>query len=148
VRASNTTAALLDQLQQTKLERAREVSELARPLLEALRGFYEPDDDARALRPYRAQPQGENTGQPESTTTVLGGGPQTRQTAFGTDRLAGLQPGELQSVISTLINLPTRYGDATTVIEPGEPAASGNLGGAFGVVLHLRRSPDFVTERS
>jgi hypothetical protein len=97
VRASNTTAALLDQLQQTKLERAREVSELARPLLEALRGFYEPDDDARALRPYLAQPQGENTGQPESTTTVLGGGPQTRQTAFGTDRKRGSSPASYRA---------------------------------------------------
>jgi hypothetical protein len=63
-----------------------------------------------------AQPQGENTGRPESTTTILGGGPQTRQTAFGTDRIAGLQPGELQSVIGALINLPARYEDEATVI--------------------------------
>jgi hypothetical protein len=115
----------LAQLQQVKVERAHEVAELAKPLIEALRGFYEPDDDARALRPYLAQPQGENTGRPESTTTILGGGPQTRQTAFGTDRIAGLQSGELQSVISALINLPARYEDEATVIEavPEEEAS-------------------------
>lgn len=110
-------AELMGKLAQAKAERAREVAELAGPLLAALRGFYATDDDAKTLRPYLAPP--EETGPPGSEpgqkiTTVYGGAPMTTQNVFGADRIAGLARGELEQVVAALTNLPASFANRQT----------------------------------
>jgi hypothetical protein len=105
---------LLGELAKAKAGRAKEVSAHARPLLEAIRGFYQVDDDSKELRPYIQQVQETGppgTGGPERYTLALGG-VQTTQNAFG-NRVAGMERGVLEGVIRSLVQLEKAYVEAT-----------------------------------
>jgi hypothetical protein len=117
--------ALGRRLEAAKVERAQEIAELARPLLGALRGFYQVDEDRKTLKPYR-QPPAESTDTGRDVVAVLGV-PQTTANAFGPDKIAGLHRGELEGVIAGLVNLPAQYQE-TTVLEPG--STDGQAGAA------------------
>ena len=98
---------LAARLQNAKAARAREVGELAAPLLASLREFYQVDEDAKILKPYR-QPPAESTAEARDMVTFLGV-PSTTANIFGTDKIAGLHRGELEGVVRALINLPANY---------------------------------------
>jgi len=101
-------------LREARSERAREVSELAAPLLEALRSFYAIADDAEILAPYTRAAAPENTGEPESTVVVLG--PITRQNVLGPDRIGGLARVQLEGVLGALVALPEAEPDGVTIV--------------------------------
>ena len=105
-------------LQEARGARAREVSELAAPLLEALRSFYAVDDDERILAPYTTQPAEENHGEPQSTTVVYG--PFTTQNVLGSapERIAGLMRGQMEGVLGALVALPSEAKHEVTVVGP------------------------------
>src|SRR5215204_3846882 len=108
-------------LQEARAERAREVSELAAPLLEALRSFYAIADDAEILAPYTRAAAPENTGEPESTVVVLG--PITRQNVLGPDRIGGLARVQLEGVLGALVALPeAELGEAGVTIVGDAPS--------------------------
>jgi hypothetical protein len=111
---------LLGELAKAKAGRAEDVSAHARPLLEAIRGFYQVDDVSKELRPYIQQVQ--ETGPPGSDKpqkyTLTLGGAQTTQSVFG-DRVAGLERGQLEGVIASLARLETMYAEAS---EAGQEA--------------------------
>jgi hypothetical protein len=111
---------LLGELAKAKAGRAEDVSAHARPLLEAIRGFYQVDDVSKELRPYIQQVQ--ETGLPGSDKpqkyTLTLGGAQTTQSVFG-DRVAGLERGQLEGVIASLARLETMYAEAS---EAGQEA--------------------------
>jgi len=109
--------ALAAKLQNAKAAKAQEVSELAAPLLASLREFYQVDDDAKVLKPYR-QPPAESTDKPRDMVTFLGA-PQTTANAFGSDKVAGLHRGELEAVLANLANLPAAFPRR----DPGEERA-------------------------
>ena len=75
-----------------------------------MRAFYATDDDMKELKPYF--PQETETGPPGSEEgqryTLALGGVQTTQSVFG-DRLAGLERGQLESVIGSLVRLASAY---------------------------------------
>jgi hypothetical protein len=102
-------------LQQVEVDKAREVALLAEPLAKALHELQLPGLDARALRPYLEGPAPENTGEPESTITVMG--PYNRQNAGGGERVAGQTIGQVEAIVAELVGLATRYeqGDVTVV---------------------------------
>src|SRR5215207_5709936 len=108
-------------LREARSERAREVSELAAPLLEALRSFYAIADDERILAPYAVQPTEENHGEPESTTVIWG--PITRQNVLGPDRIGGLARVQLEGVLGALVALPeAELGEAGVTIVGDAPS--------------------------
>jgi hypothetical protein len=114
---------LVHELAKAKAGRAKEVSTHARPLLEAIRGFYQVDDDSKELRPYIRQdvetgPPG--SGSPERYTLDVGGGMTTRN-VYG-DRVAGLERGQLEGVIRSLVQLSSAYAEPNS--HPGEVRAS------------------------
>jgi hypothetical protein len=117
--------ALAAKVQDAKAAKAKEISEQAAPLLATLRGFYQVDEDAKILKPYR-QPPAESTDKGRDVVAFLGV-PQTTANAFGADKIAGLHRGELEGVISALVNLPAQYQE-TTVLEPG--STDGEAGAA------------------
>jgi hypothetical protein len=113
---------LMRLVREAKAQKAREVSELASPLAQALHELQLPDADIRALQPHLEGPQEENFGEPQPSITVWG--PQTRQTAFG-ERVAGMTLGQLEAVATELSGLAARYeqGDTTIIGEVDEGAA-------------------------
>jgi hypothetical protein len=116
---------LLLELAKAKAGRAKEVSAHARPLLEAIRGFYQVDDDSKELRPYIQQVQETGppgTGSPERYTLDVGGG-MTTQNVYG-DRVAGMERGSLESLIRSLVQLETAY--AETSSPPDEEGSGTN----------------------
>jgi hypothetical protein len=103
---------LIRELHQAKAKRAQAVASRAKPLLEELRGFYAVDDDMKELKPYPSQPV--ETGPPGSDEaqryTLALGGVRTTQSVFG-DRIAGLERGQLEGIIRSLVQLETAYGE-------------------------------------
>jgi hypothetical protein len=114
---------LVELVQKAKASKAREVSELAAPLAKALGEFQQPDLDLRALQPYLELPAQENTGEPESSITVLG--PLTTRSAFG-EKIADQTIGQVQNIVTELVGLAARYeqGD-TTIVGPSEAEDEG-----------------------
>ena len=105
----NSSQTLDAKLRDAKAEKAQEVSELAAPLLASLRAFYQVDEDAKVLKPYRQQPA-QSGDKPQDMLTIIGV-PQTTANAFGADRIAGMERGTLEGVIRSLINLPASFAD-------------------------------------
>jgi hypothetical protein len=102
-------------LAEAELAGAREVSELAAPLVKALDKYQQPALDARALRPYLGEPAQENSAGPQDTVFFLG--PLRRENAFGPERIAGVPIGRAAAIVAEMVNLPSRHeqGDATIV---------------------------------
>ena len=108
---------LEEQRQQAEAQRAMDLSEAIAPALEKLRKFYECRDERRLLSQYLAEPERENDGPPQDSVVFIQ--PRTRANIFGDDRIAGLQPGEIENVLGELAALGSRYaagGDAETAI--------------------------------
>jgi len=105
---------LLQMVAQAKADKAREVAELAAPLVQALHGYQLPDADMRALQPYTRQPAQENTGEPQDSVSFIG--PLSTQTAFG-EKIAGQTVGQVEAIVAELVSLAARYeqGDVTVV---------------------------------
>ena len=101
------TQALDAKLRDAKAARAREISELAAPLLASLRDFYQVDEDAKVLKPYRQQ-QTEFGDKPRDMVTILGV-PHTTANVFGADRIGGMERGTLEGVIRSLADLGPQY---------------------------------------
>jgi hypothetical protein len=99
---------------QAKADKAREVAELAAPLVQALHGYQLPDADMRALQPYTRRPAQENTGEPQDSVSFIG--PLSTQTAFG-ERITGQTVGQVEAIVAELVSLAARYeqGDVTVV---------------------------------
>jgi hypothetical protein len=105
------TQTLDAKLQDAKAAKAREISMHAQPLLEAVRAFYQIDEDAKILKPYRRRSQPtESTEKPRDMLAILGV-PQTTANVFGTDKIAGLHRGELEGVLAALAKLPASFPD-------------------------------------
>ena len=104
---------LRGKLREARSERAREVSELAAPLLEALRGFYAIADDERILEPYTRVAE-ENTGEGQNMTVIWG--PYTTQNVLGPDRIGGLARVQLEGVLGALVALPEAEPDGVTIV--------------------------------
>jgi negative regulator of replication initiation len=122
---------LVVELQKAKSARAQAVAQAARPLLEELRSFFACDDDAKLLKPYLQQVQETGppgTGEPERLTQVFGGAVTTRN-VFG-DKVAGLERGQLEQVIGTLVRLPSGYPEPSREAskEPNQEAVSKEAG--------------------
>jgi hypothetical protein len=109
--------ALAAKLEEAKAAKAQEVSKLAALVLASLREFFQVDEDAKLLKPYR-QPPAESNDKARDMFTILGT-PLTTANAFGSDKVAGLHRGELEAVLANLANLPAAFPRR----DPGEERA-------------------------
>jgi hypothetical protein len=96
----------MEKVREAKQRTAEEIAELAAPLADALHRYQLPEQDARVLRPYLEGPAQENTGEPESLTTIVG---PLRTSNFGGERVGGLTLGQLEAVAAELAGFAARY---------------------------------------